>query len=201
MRRRYEFNEREIKLFERLNTPAKVQSFVNKLAHHPNYNDQIFYSPRKVVAERIADCVDVSMFAAAAFRIHGERPLVMNLCATANDVDHFIALFMENGRWGAIGKSGFAFLEYREPIYKNLRELALSYFEGYFDRRGRKTLRGYSGQIDLSKFDRLNWMTSEEHLDSIVNGEHANMRYGLFDNKAANGFSRVSRKMHTTGIY
>lgn len=102
------------------------------------------------------------MLAAAALRMHGHRPLVVDLKATEADDDHVIAVFRQHGSWGAISKTNHAVLRYREPVYASIRELVLSFFHEYFLKNGKKTLRSYSQPVDLSRFDRRGWMTSEE---------------------------------------
>lgn len=103
------------------------------------------------------------MLAAAALRLLGERPLVLDLTSSSEDQDHVVALFRRHGCWGAISKTNHAVLRYREPVYRTVRELAMSYFHEYFlQSNGKKTLRSYSRPVDLSRFDRRNWMTSEK---------------------------------------
>jgi hypothetical protein len=108
-----------------------------------------------------------AMFAAAALRLAGYPPLVMDLKSVPHDDDHVVALFQKNGHWGAISKTNHGVLRYREPIYRSIRELAMSYFHEYFLDNGKKTLRSYSGPVDLSRFDRKEWMTTEEDLWEI----------------------------------
>ena len=103
------------------------------------------------------------MFAAAALRFHGHKPLVVDLTSVKDDHDHVITVFKYRGYWGAISKTNHAVLRYREPIYRSIRELVMSYFHEYFTNHdGKKTLRSYSMPVDLSRFDRKGWMTSEE---------------------------------------
>jgi hypothetical protein len=102
------------------------------------------------------------MLAALALRLQGERPLVLDLTATPSDFDHVITVFRQNGHWGAISKTNHMVLRYRDPVYRTIRELALSYFHEYTDDKGRKTLRSYSRPVDLSRFDDVDWMTTEE---------------------------------------
>lgn len=105
------------------------------------------------------------MLAAAALRMAGERPLLMDLTTTDDDQDHVVALFRRHGCWGAVSKTNHAVLRYREPVYRTLRELAMSYFHEYFlQANGKKTLRSFAGPVDLSRFDRRGWMTSEEEV-------------------------------------
>jgi hypothetical protein len=101
------------------------------------------------------------MLAALCLRLHGERPLVMDLRASRKDYDHVVALFRRHGKWGCLSKTNHAVLRYREPVYASVRELAMSFFHEYTDDRGRKTLRAYSEPVDLSRLDRAGWMTSE----------------------------------------
>lgn len=112
------------------------------------------YSPRFVIRHREAHCMEGALFAAAALEFHGARPLVMDLRSTTHDFDHAVAVFKQFGYFGAISKTNHAVLRYREPVYKTIRELALSFFHEYFDDSGRKTLREYSKLFDLRYFDR-----------------------------------------------
>jgi len=106
-------------------------------------------------------CMDGAIFAAAALRMQGHRPLLVDLEAVF-DVDHVVAVFRENGHWGAVAKSNFTGCRYREPVYRSLRELAMSYFNIYFNLRRERTLRRYSRPVNLARFDRLHWMTTEK---------------------------------------
>ncbi|MCE9585904.1 hypothetical protein K8R04_01130 [Candidatus Uhrbacteria bacterium] len=113
--------------------------------------------------EKRAHCIEGAMLAALAFRLQGQKPLILDLESTRHDFDHVIALFKQHGCWGAVSKTNHAVLRYREPVYKTIRELVLSYFHEYFDKNGFKTLRRYSRPVDLSRFDKQNWMTNEKH--------------------------------------
>jgi hypothetical protein len=121
-------------------------------------------SPRKVLNEGHAHCMEGAMLAALALRLHGHKPLIMDLKSARGDDDHVVALFRQYGRWGAISKTNHAVLRYREPVYKTIRELALSYFHEYFLDNGKKTLRSYSLPFNLAQFDLKHWMTSEKDL-------------------------------------
>ena len=94
--------------------------------------------------------------------MNGHQPLLMDLKTTHDDIDHIVALFRVNGFWGGITKTNHAVLRYREPVYRTLRELALSYFEVYFNLRGERTLRTFSRPVDMRRFDHLDWMTTEK---------------------------------------
>jgi hypothetical protein len=118
---------------------------------------------------RAAHCFEGALFAAAALRVLGHTPCIVDLVAH-NDDDHVIAVFRERGLWGAIAKSNTTLLRFREPVYRSLRELVMSYFEMYFNTKGDKSLVSYSRPVNLSRFDGLQWMTAPGDLDYI--GDH-----------------------------
>ena len=141
-----------------LGAPARIQRFLDDLPYH---HGNTAWSPRRVLREHSAHCLEGAIFAAAALRANGYPPLLLDLEAVL-DVDHVLAVYRNDGHWGAIGKSNFAGLRYREPVYRSLRELAMSYFDQYYNLRGDRTLRGYSRPVNLRRFDRLHWMTTEQ---------------------------------------
>jgi hypothetical protein len=116
-----------------------------------------------MLRERTAQCMDGAIFAAAALRLQGHPPLLVDLEAEQDD-DHVIAVFRKGDAWGAIARSNYSGLRYREPVYRSLRELVMSYFEGYFNLRRERTLRRYSRPVDMSRFDAQQWMTAEQDL-------------------------------------
>lgn len=152
---------KEMSLLKRLNTPRKVQDYLNSLTQNHEPDGDTCLSPRRVMRENRAHCIEGAMFAALAFRIHGQRPLILDLESARHDQDHVVALFRRHGCWGAVSKTNHGVLRYREPVYQTIRELVLSYFHEYFDQRGFKTLRRYSNPVDLSRFDRKTWVTNE----------------------------------------
>jgi hypothetical protein len=179
------YDSTEKKLFRKLNSPKKIQDFLETLSINFEKKGETCWSPRMVLKHRSAHCMEGAMFAAAALEFHGFKPLVMDLRSVKpHDDDHVVAVFRQFGCFGAISKTNHAVLRYREPIYKSIRELALSYFHEYFMDSGKKTLREYSLPFDLRYFDELTpalslekrggWRTSEkdlfeipEHLDEI----------------------------------
>lgn len=129
---------------------------------------ETYFSPRLVLRAGRAHCFEGALFAAAALWFHGEPPLLLDLEAEKQDDAHVVALFRRYGRWGAVSKTNHAVLRYREPVYRSVGELALSYFHEYFLDDGRKTLRLYSAPFDLSKRAYRGWVTSEEDLGWIA---------------------------------
>jgi hypothetical protein len=154
----------ELAVLRRLRTPGHVQDFLDLLAYRA---EDAPASPRRVLAERCAHCFDGALFAAAALRLSGRRPLLVDLQAVRDD-DHVLAVFRDRGRWGAVAKSNFTGLRFREPIFRSLRDLAASYFEDYFNLRGEKTLRNFSVPFDLSRLDGLEWTFRDAHLREIA---------------------------------
>jgi hypothetical protein len=148
----------ETRTFRALKTPYGIQRFLDALPYHIATTA---WSPRRVLKERTAHCLEGAIFGAAALRAIGRPPLIVDL-ESYHDTDHVIAVFRERGHWGAIAKSNYAGLEYREPIHRTLRELALSYFPLYFNLRRERTLRTFSRPVDLKRFDDRDWMTSDK---------------------------------------
>ena len=149
----------EFTLLQRLSTPEKIQAFLNAVPANHELGGETIHSVREVLRRRRAHCIEAAFVAACALWIHGEPPLVMHLDCAETDWPHVIALFRRGRGVGAISKSNGAVLRFRDPIYRSLRELALSYFHEYFDKRGRKTLRSYSQALDLRRVDPALWVT------------------------------------------
>ncbi len=147
---------------ERLDTPQKIQAFLNATPINHEIGGETVLSVREVLKQRRAHCIEGAMLAAAALWVHGEPPLVMHLDCHESDFPHVLTLFRRHGAWGAISKTNGTPLRYRDPIYRTLRELALSYFHEYFNRRGHKTLRSYSTTFDMRRIDTQAWITSEK---------------------------------------
>jgi hypothetical protein len=160
----YGFTPKELKILKNLRTPAKIQDFIDSLPY--DYEENICRSPRTVLRLRKINCFSGAIFAAAALRICGFKPLIIDLCAT-RDEDHILAVFQIGGLWGAVAKSKFVGLRFRDPVFKSIRELVLSYFEFYYNYAHQKTLREYSNPVDLSALDKYNWMTNEQSIGFV----------------------------------
>jgi hypothetical protein len=152
------FTSAELRTLRRLKTPAGIQRFLDELPYNLSFTAR---SPQKVLQDRTASCLEGGIFAAAALRVLGFPPLIFDLEAE-QDTDHVVAIFKVRGHWGAVAKSNFTGCRYREPVYRSLRELAMSYFNIYFNLRGERTLRRYSRPVNLARFDRLHWMTTNK---------------------------------------
>ena len=155
------------KLLRKLSTPEKIQRYLDDLPYNKEKDGETCRSPRLVLEYNTAHCFEGALFAAAALRVNGRRPLILDLESVRDD-DHVIAVYRSNGCWGAVAKSNYAGLQFRSPVYRTLRELALSYFEHYYNLKGEKTLRAYSRPVSLARFDPIDWMTTKEPLWAIA---------------------------------
>lgn len=163
------YSKEEIKLFRKLNTPQKIQDYLNSLIFNFEESGESCLSPRSVIRKNMADCIEGAVFAASVLEFHGEKPLLLDLRSIKKpyDYDHVVALFKRDGFWGAISKTNHSVLRYREPVYRNVRELAMSYFHEYFLDNGKKTLREYSDPFDLSKL-KFDWRTSQGDISEVL---------------------------------
>lgn len=150
----------EYAVLKRLSSPERVQAYLNATPINHEIGGETVLSVREVIRQRRAHCIEGAMFAACALWVNGDPPLVMHLDCHESDYPHVIALFRRHGAWGAISKTNGAPLRYRDPIYRSLREIALSYFHEYSNRRGHKTLRSYSVSFDLRRIDPEEWITN-----------------------------------------
>jgi len=150
----------EYAVLKRLSSPERIQGYLNATPINHEIGGETVLSVREVIRQRRAHCIEGAMFAACALWVNGDPPLVMHLDCHESDYPHVIALFRRHGAWGAISKTNGAPLRYRDPIYRSLREIALSYFHEYSNRRGHKTLRSYSVSFDLRRIDPEEWVTN-----------------------------------------
>jgi hypothetical protein len=160
------FNRSERAALGRLTRPDKIQRFLDDLGYNKEPDGPTCRSPRRVLADGVAHCMEGALVAAAALRVQGHPPLLVDLEAVRDD-DHVLAVFRQRGHWGALAKSNYAGLRFREPVYRTIRELVISYFEHYFNLAGEKTLRNYSRPVNLKRFDRIGWMTSPEDVWAV----------------------------------
>ena len=160
------FTKKEIALMNKLNNPAQIQDFLNGLKFNFEKEGETLKSPLFTLREGSAHCFEGALLGAYILSLRGWTPYLMHLKTTKADYDHIVAPFKEGGFWGALSKTNHAVLRYREPIYKNIRELAMSYFHEYFLDNGEKTLRQYSALLNLNTL-KNNWATSEKYLWNI----------------------------------
>ena len=165
----YGLTPKEYQFLKRLNTPNKIQDYLDTLPINYEKSGETYHSPRFVLQHKKAHCLEGALLAAVALMIQGHKPLLLDLRTTSRDTDHVVALFKVNGYWGAISKTNHAVLRFRDPVYKTLRELVLSYFHEYFlSENGKKTLREYSAPFNLKTIG-IDWITSDKNLQEIAN--------------------------------
>ncbi len=155
----------EARLMAGLNSPLKIQEFLDTTLYAPEERNR---SPLQVLRERQAHCLDGGMFAAAALQRLGYPPVLIDLLPEpGTDDDHILALFRVDGCWGAVAKSNYVGLRYREPVHRSLRELVMTYFELFFNVDGLRTLRGYTRPVNLQQFDRYHWEVQEAGANAV----------------------------------
>lgn len=195
-RGRGRWNREELAVLNRLTNPARIQGFLDAL---PYSADEIYRCPRSVLRDGRAHCFDGAVFAAAALRRLGHPPVLVDLRAVRDD-DHIIAIFRRAGDIGAVAKSNVVGLRYREPIFRTVRELTLSYFDDYFNLDGEKSLRAYSAPLDLSRFDALKWETSDNALDVIAARLDAIRHFPLLTSRQEKTLSKVDERSYKAGL-
>ena len=168
----------EFAALQRLRTPERIQEFLYGLKQNFEQRGETCNSVRTVLKERRAHCIEGAMLAACALWIHGEPPLLLDFQAV-HDFDHVVALFRRHGRWGAISKTNGIGLRWRDPVYRSLRELAMSYLHEYYNKRDRKTLRTYSVPYDLRRMAPADWVTAEDGAWDLIDHLEATRHYKL----------------------
>jgi hypothetical protein len=158
----------EHRVFTRLDTPQKIQDFLDRLPVNFSLHGDTAMSPRSVLNARMAHCAEGAVFAAAVLAYHGRPPLLMDIRALPSDQDHIIALFREGGLWGAISKTNHAILRWRDPIYASARELAMTYAHEYCLPGGKKSMLSFSKPFSLARYAPQSWVVAPEDLDWLL---------------------------------
>ncbi|MBN1398164.1 MAG: hypothetical protein JXA06_09070 [Bacteroidetes bacterium] len=196
-RNRSHLNKKELRVFSQLTSPLKIQDYLDSII----YSDEERYRcPRSVLKDRKAHCYDGAIFAAAALQTIGHIPLIVELLPNENDDDHILAIFKRGQYWGAVAKSNFTGLRYREPVYKSLRELVMSYFESYFNIKGERTLLGYTAPLDLNRFEKFNWLTEDNAMDIIGDALEDTRKYRIITSDMARKLTHVDKRSYKAGL-
>src|SRR5215216_5687 len=184
------FNAPEFRVLKKLGTPRKIQDFLDTLPINKELRGDTCTSPLVTLRRNKAHCMEGALVGALALWMHGHTPLILDLKTTRDDVDHLVALFRKDGYWGGITKTNHAVLRYREPIHRDVRELAVSYFHEYFKDSGKKTLRQYSIPFDLTKW-KGDWITAEQDLWELEEAIDRSPHRSLLDRKQIAGLRRA----------
>jgi hypothetical protein len=193
------FTPAERAVLRRLSSPERIQRFLDDLAYNNEPDGNTCRSPRRVLRDRTAHCMEGALFGAAALRQLGHPPLLLDLEAVRDD-DHVLAIFRGRCGWGAVAKSNYSGLRYREPVYRTLRELVMSYFEHYYNLKGEKTLRRYSRPVNLARFDRIGWMTAEEDVWIIPDHLCSIPHFPILTPAASRALGRVDDRLFAAGL-
>lgn len=193
MKKFFGLSPKEIKILQKLDTPKKIQDYLDRIPVNFEEHGDTAMSPRRVLETNRAHCMEGALLAAVALWYHGHKPVLLDLVTTNNDDDHVVALFKQNGCWGGISKTNHAVLRYREPVYKTIRELAMSYFHEYFKNSGQKTLRKYSAPFDLRKIKDRSWITSREDLWDINNALEDSRHYVMLSEKQIKNLRKADK--------
>ena len=190
------WNDPDLQLPSGLDRPAAIQAFLDGM---PYSADPFYRCPRSVIRDRTAHCFDGALFAAAALRSLGFPPVVVEILAERDD-SHVVAIFKVDGRWGAIAKSNFVGLRFREPVYFSLRELVMSYFDSFYNVDREKTLRGYTVPLSLKAFDRWRWMTRDEPMAAIAARLDEIRRVFVLTRRMVERLSPVDQRSYEAGM-
>jgi hypothetical protein len=191
-----DWTKEEISFLKKLSDPDRIQDFLDSIDYNPNPECR---SPRWVIRKRSAHCFEGALFAAAALNYLGHKPLLVDMKAF-NDDDHVIAVFKVDGHWGSVAKSNFTTLRYREPVYRTLRELIMSYFDFYFNIYGDKSLRAYSVPLDLTIYENRNWATTDEDLEYIGDKLEQLRHFDVITKKMIKNLKPASEIMMKAGM-
>jgi hypothetical protein len=187
----------EARLIAKLTTPDRIQRFLDSI----EYSEEVRYRcPLTVLRDRKGHCFDGAVFAAAMLRRIGYTPLLVDIIPNENDDDHVLAVFKARGHWGAVAKSNFTGLRYREPVYRSVRELVLSYFEDFFNSMGEKTMRAYTRPLNLTSFDRIDWCMRDEALDAIGDKLDEVRKYSVLTPAMISGLSYADERSVKAGL-
>ncbi len=189
--------KKELKVFSRLTSPVKIQSFLDSL---PYSSEERYRCPRSVLQDHKAHCYDGAVFAAAAMHMIGYPPLLVEMLPNDRDDDHILAVFRQRNCWGAVAKSNFVGLRYREPVYRNLRELIMSYFESYYNIAGERTLLGYTAPLNLNRFRKLDWLVHDSALDVIGDALNDVQKYRIMTPAMIRKLTRVDKRSYKAGL-
>lgn len=196
----YDMTAQEIRELRSLKNPGGIQKFLDeKIEYNKEKDGETCRSVRRVLRDRVGHCLEGAFLAAAALRLLGFPPLFVDLEAVRDD-DHILAVFKIEEHWGAIAKSNYCGLRFREPVYRSLRELAISYLEHYYNLQGEKTLRRYSRAIDLRRFDSLGWMTAEEDLWEIPRQIAKARHYPLLTPSQIRNLNQMDQRSYASGM-
>jgi hypothetical protein len=190
-------HKKELKVFSQLTSPVKIQNFLDSL---PYSDEERYRCPRNVLLDNKAHCYDGAVFAVAALQMIGYPPFLVEMLPNDRDDDHILAVFRQGKCWGAVAKSNFVGLRYREPVYRSLRELIMSYFESYFNIAGERTLFGYTAPLNLNRFYKFDWLIHDRAMDVIGDALNGVRKYRIMTPAMTRKLTRVDKRSYKAGL-
>jgi len=191
------------KTFRSLKSPMDIQRYLDGIAYIGEERDRCSLD---VMKDAQAHCLDGGLFAALAFRRLGDPGLLIDLVPAKDesgnklDDDHVLAVFRRYGLWGAVAKSNYPWLRYREPVYRSLRELVMSYFEVYYSLYSLKVLRGYTRPLDISRCDRLNYAWDEAGAGELYRIFYRRKSIPLISKRTEALLEPVDKRAYDSGV-
>jgi hypothetical protein len=192
------FTKEERAVFRKVSSPSKIQEFLDAI----EYSDESRYrSPRSVIRDGKAHCYDGAIFAAAALQFIGYVPRIVEILPNEHDDDHIIAVFRRETCWGAIAKSNFAGLRYREPVYRSLQELMMSYFESYYNVKRERTMIGYTAPLNLNRFNSCHWQIDDAVMEAIGDALDEVRTYQILSSTQRKQLTLVHKHFAEAGLF
>ncbi len=188
----HNLTKKELNILKHLNNPVKIQDFVNKIPINFERNGETCMSPRKVLETGKAHCIEGALLAYLAFKLNKQEAFLVDMKTTKDDFEHVLCVFKKNGKFGSISKTNHAVLRYREPVYNSVRELVMSYFHEYTDKKGRKTLRSFSLPVSLNKFG-TSWIIDEKNLWKIHDYLNKVKHFPILDRKQISSLRKADK--------
>ncbi|MBN1440638.1 MAG: hypothetical protein JW929_14615 [Anaerolineales bacterium] len=188
---------RERRILDGLTTPERLQAFLDRI---PYRGEDRYRCPLSFLRDRRGHCYDGAVFAAMALGRMGHPPRIVELLPNRRDDDHILAVYRRDGCWGAVAHSNFTGLRYREPVFRDLRELVMSYFEDFFNVEGEKTLRGFTRPLNLEVFDSHLWMTRDDAMKAIAKGLDRTAKRGILSPRMIRRLARVDERTRRAGL-
>jgi hypothetical protein len=189
--------------FRALNSPIEIQRYLDSIPYVGEERDRC---PLDVMRDGQCHCLDGGLFAALALRRTGDPGLLIDLVPAKDgkgqklDDDHVLAVFRRYGLWGAVAKSNFPWLRYREPVYRTVRELVMSFFEVYYSLDSIKALRAYTRPFDISRFDHLNYAWDESGATVLYKSFYRRKEIPLISKRTEALLEPVDQRAYDSGV-
>jgi hypothetical protein len=190
------WNPEEFEILRSLDTPESVQAFLDDI---PYNTESTCRSPRRVIADKKANCMEGAFFAAACLDLYGYNPSVVYMIAFRDD-GHAITMFRRNGRYGSVEKSNYTGLRYRSPVHKTVRQVVLTYFDQHFNTQKELTLRKYTQPLYLREYLFPHWKIREDDLFDLSDYFDKLRTYTLVTPSMEESLRLVDERLYKAGL-